>query len=471
MKQSINRLITCCFALLIFLSPNLLNAQTLRDVVITAIENNPDVLINAHDHLALKQALEQARAGYFPKINTSISYGVATTRNSSTIGTPAGPVVTMPRRQANITLDQVIFDGFATKGEVARNSARVEAAFWRLESAMDTVSFNTATDYLKVIKEIELVKLAELNLRQHRAIMRVIKLRTDSGLAKESDLVQVKGRVALAEANLLAELSNLADAKANYQFRVGELPGHLEFPSPLPRAFMPKTEAEAEELAENHATVRSADADIKAAYQQHRVSKSSNFPRFDLQMGYTRDRNVGGVRGPSFDQFASMRMTYNLFSGGSSFARQRETAYLYQAAMDVRARSYRQARETTKLAWSRMITAFMQLPYLKVNYLDSGKTIEAYKKQFQIGQRTLLDLLDVQNEFFASSRSYVEGRYQILQSQYQLLDGIGLLKEAIIGVIPAAQKTEVVAKPKPLHKMKHHLQKSSVKKKRSRHYK
>lgn len=436
--------------LLVSMAVPVVHADTLTAVVKRSIETNPKVLAAKQSRLSVEHAITQARAGYFPQVKANALYGPEHSKNSNTIAaalTGAAPSVNMPVTQVGMTLDQMVFDGYETSGEVLRNVARANSAAYQVLAAMQDVAMNAINAYLDVLREKELVALAQKNVDDHHTILGDIKARTDQGLSTSADYVQVQGRLALAETNLFAEKSNLQDAIARYHLAVGDYPEDLSMPSQVPASYIPKTEQEAIDYAvRNNPIVRSAQADIQAAYEQRQVSKAKNYPRVDLQLGIDRNYNVGGVRGPDNDQFAFARVSYDLYAGGSIIGRQKETEHLLGQAQEIMLNAHREAEQETRLAWDNLVTAKRVVSYLKEQSYSTGNTVSAYKDQFGLGKRTLLDLLDVQNESYSSKKAYIEGIYKIRLSEFQLLHVMGNLVQTLY--IPLPRETYIYVMPK-----------------------
>ena len=426
--------------IIVGLSSQLTYADTLSAVVRYVSETNPKVLAAKQSRLSIEQAITQARAGYFPQVKATALYGPEHSKNSNTIAaaiTGAAESVNMPVREVGLTVDQMIFDGYATSGEVLRNIARANSAGYQVLAAMQDGAMNAIQAYLDVLQEKELIALAEKNVQFHHTIHGDIKARVDRGLSNDADIIQVQGRLALAESNLYAEKSNLQDAIARYRLAVGEYPQDMTMPSQVPAYFIPRTEREAIEYSEmNNPVVRSAMADIQAAYQQRQVAKSKNFPRLDLQLGIDRNSNVGGTRGPDDDQFAFAKVSYDLYSGGAIIGRQRETEHLLGQAQEIMRNTYRQAQQDTKFAWDSLMTSRKLLKFLKEHTYSSGNTVTAYNEQFGLGKRTLLDLLDVQNETYSAKKAYIQGRYKVITSEFQLLHNMGNLVQTMYITLP-----------------------------------
>jgi len=416
-------------------------AETLRDALEKAVQSNPKILAAEQNRLSIDQIVNQAKANYYPQVKATAAWGPEWSRNSNTIASvlAGGPAaVTMPVRQVGLTLDQMVFDGYATKGEVARNRARANSAAYSVLTTVQDTAMSAVEAYFDVLREQELVELARKNLSDYIHGMHSIQLRSQEGVGNNADLIQAQGQIALAESNLLAERSNLQDAMARYRLVVGDFPEKLRHPVPIPRFAIPSSEISALDFAVKHnPNIKASEADIQMAYEQKQVAKAKNWPRLDLQAGLDRNRNVGGTRGPDFDEFIFARVTYDIFTGGSITGRQRETAHELQQAHEIRNNAYRQVLQQTKFAWDSLITAQKLLPFLNRHVEAAESTGISYGKQFEIGKRNLLDVLNVRTEYFAAGRAKIEGKYKILLSQYQLLHAMGNLVQVLQLPIPA----------------------------------
>ncbi|MET0092330.1 MAG: TolC family protein, partial [Sedimenticola sp.] len=102
------------------------SATTLSDAVRQAIESNPDVRIETNELLSRREEIEQAKAGYYPQIDLSVGYGYESSDNATTraLGLSSRELT---RKEASLTLTQMLFDGYATSSEVERQSARVDS--------------------------------------------------------------------------------------------------------------------------------------------------------------------------------------------------------------------------------------------------------------------------------------------------------------------------------------------------------
>jgi adhesin transport system outer membrane protein len=185
----------------------------------------------------------------------------------------------------------------------------------------------------------------------------------------------------------------------------------------------------------NHPILRSARADIEATHAQTRAAESLLQPRVDLELGTSWNDNLDGVNYKNNDAYAMLRLRYNLYHGGADKARVSETRIQTMEATEVMNRTQREVEESTRLSWNALETSLDRLPKLKAHAESTELTRDAYGKQFNIGQRTLLDLLDSENELYTARANYVDGQFIEMFARYRLLADEGRLIETL-GVTP-----------------------------------
>jgi adhesin transport system outer membrane protein len=280
--------------------------------------------------------------------------------------------------------------------------------------------------YLSVLKAKKLVELAVTNLKNHQQTYNRIVKRVEQGVGSQADVQQALGRLALAKTNLMAEENNLQDSIAAYLNIVGSPPMQLQEPV-IPEQQLPGSLEEATTAAlENHPRLKSADADVDAAREQYDAAKSLFYPRIHLEISGTNNDNLDGISGSNNDAQAMVRARYN-FTGGKDIARRQETVYQLDQAKEIRARTHRQVVESMQLSWHAYETAKSQLEYFKTHVDASKQALLAYRQQFIIGKRTLIDLLDQENEVFQANINYVNGQYTLALATYRILAGTGRL--------------------------------------------
>lgn len=402
---------------------------TLTSVVDHTLRNSPDIKIDAMRRLSVNESLRGAYGGYLPRLDIGLGTGRERSDNSNTAFT--GPV-TLTRNERSVTLSQMLFDSFATASEVARNKARVDSSAYRVAGTSEQIALRVVEAYLDVLRLRDNVQLTQDNLAAHQKMYDQIALRAASGVGRRSDLDQAQARLALAKSNLTAVQANLRDAEINYQRFTGLSPEKLIKPEGPKSSEMPFNLAAALEQARaNNPQLKQAQADVEAANAQNRAAKSAFGPRFDLEAGANNLDNIGGFEGPDNSRYAMLRFRMNLLRGGSDYARVGETRALAYEAMEVAKRTQLQVDQSVGLSWNALLSVLERMPNLKQHAEASLVTRDAYVLQFSIGQRTLIDLLDTENEYYTASVEYMNAQYLELFSRYRLMSDMGRLLDSL----------------------------------------
>lgn len=422
-------------------------SQTLEQAVAHTLDTNPEIRIAFNRFKAREEQVNQAIAGYMPTIDISGGYGWEQTNSPST-RRKAGQgdvdnegVIELERGEAGFSIKQMLFDGFYTSSEVDRYSFEASAEQWALFAAAEDMALDVAKVYVNYIKSEQVLTLAEKNLLSHQDIYAQIKERTDSGLGSIADLSQITGRRARANANVISAKNNFYDAKAQFVRVVEKQPEDLIVPVP-DDDMIPEDLITSVKLAQdNHPILKSATSDINAAKNERESALSNYYPKLSLELDGNWNNDLDGedgfnqfsqnVGGHSNDLVAMVRIKYNLFSGGKDRAREKEASYKIGEAKEIRERAYRQVVEGVSLAWNAYELLVPQKMYIQEHVVAAKDTQVAYSQQFNLGQRTLLDLLDTENELFEARKDYLEAEYDEILSEYRILNATGRLLESL----------------------------------------
>lgn len=411
-------------------------AMSLTEAIQSAIDYHPEIRAAQQSRLSADEELNVAKGGYYPVIDLIGAYGRENT-DSPGVRATGKHGVTYTRSNAELRLRQMLFDGFATSSEVDRNESTINSRAYLLQGVSQSIALRAIEVYLDVMKRREQVHWAEENLRSHQRIHDQISLRSERGVGSTADRDQSEARLALAQNNLFTEQVNLSDAETNFLSVIGKMPDMLEPPSEL-AGTVPGTLTDARQRAQvNNPYLKSAQADVDATEAQYEAAKSPFYPRFDLELAQGAGDNFDGVEGHNNEWRAQVLMNYNLYNGGRDEARKQSTAYQMNEAMEVRNNALRLINEELGLTWNALNNIRQQLPQAKDYAESSDKVRSAYQQQFSVGQRTLLDLLDSENELFTARRRFTELQFDERFTQHRLLNSTGELLKARQVVLPA----------------------------------
>jgi len=421
-------------------------AQTLPEAMQKAMEVHPEVQAGVNARIAQDYQVRAAKGGYLPRVDVLAGYGKESSDNPTTRADGSHGWETLNRGESSIRLRQMLFDGFATSNEVGRQQATANSRAYSLLNTSERTALTVAQVYIAVLTQREMVGLAEGNLKSHERIYDQIQLRTSRGVGRLADMDQAEARLAQARNNLITEQTNLADAQTNYLSAVGELPDQLEIPAPF--AMMPADLEEARrQMLENSPVLRSAESDIAATEKQYQAAKANFYPRFDAELGRNADNNVSGEEGHANGWEAMVRMQFNLYSGGSNKADLQSKSYQTGQALDIRNNALRQLNEELGLAWNAYNNANAQVPIAQQYVERSTRVRTSYQQQFSLGERTLLDLLDSENELFTAQQRLLQLKSLQTFTQYRLQADIGTLLKTQGVVAPMASVVQNDIKP------------------------
>ncbi len=415
------------------------SAQTLQESVQITVDENPEIQTAKSERLAVEQEIGQAKSSYFPSVDLGAGYGYERSNNPVTRrGNPDGKKrnVDYDRTELSANLRQMLFDGFATPSEVKRHKARTDARAYTVFGQSEITALEAVEAYLNVLRRQDLLQLAKENMAIHQRTNDQIVMRAERGVGKKADAQQSSGRLALAESNVKSEEGNLYDAETAFQRVIGILPKQLE-PAPDPIDNIPENlDFAIEEAIDNHPILKSANSDIESAFAQHKTAASPYYPRVDFEAGYSWNNNLDGIPDKNEDLTAMVKMQWNVFKGGKDTARRNETAHLINQAKNIRDNTWRQVVESMRLSWVAYQTVKNQMVFFKRHSDASIKTNKAYYEQFNIGQRSLLDLLDSANEMFQAKSAYVNSLYDQQFSMYRILTSKGTLNQFLNVKLP-----------------------------------
>ena len=279
--------------------------------------------------------------------------------------------------------------------------------------------------HLNVLRNQTLVELARENLEQHRRLLgQVVDLERQGG-GSIADVHQAQARVAAAQSALATAVGNLEDARALYLSVVGS-PADALAESVAPAYALPESpEAAAGVAAVDSPTVQIANADIEVAKAELQGSRAGYYPSLDLELGTSANDNIDGLKGSAIDAQALLVLRYNLFRGGGDIAREREAFQRISEARETLRQAQRLSEEQARLGYNALVTAQARLEALRDRVTAQRETRDTYAQQFDLGQRSLLDLLDAENELFNARSDLTTAEYTEIFAVYRVLAVIG----------------------------------------------
>ena len=190
--MKLKKTLAYCFILSHF-SLSIAHCQSLKEVVQLTLNENPEVQEARSTRMAIEQEIDQAASRYLPTLDVSAGYGLEQANNFNTRARGLG-TRSLDRMDSSVQVQQMLFDGFLTPNEVERATAKTDAQAYTVFGQAEFSALQATQAYINVLRHQVLLEMAKENLNLHSSIYDQIKMRTERGIGRVSDLDQAKGR-------------------------------------------------------------------------------------------------------------------------------------------------------------------------------------------------------------------------------------------------------------------------------------
>lgn len=398
-------------------------ADTLPDIVRTALGTHPLVSATRSAFKATKFGIDQERAGFLPTVGLSANSGYQRSErdDSNTV------TKDLFRNTQRLSLVQMVFDGGATSNRFGSAKATSESARYGLLSAATQIGERAVNAYLSVARDRELVEASAENVGFHRSILDDVSEAAQRGGGAGSRVSQVRTRLLNAQSQRRRLVANLKNSVEDFIEAVGQSPANVTRPE-LPVADLPGSLEDALTNARrNSFDLRATTERERAAALSADATRGAFLPSVDLELAHERRRNTDGTRGQENDSTALLRLTWDLYTGGrDSAARHRALAERSEARFRI-AEVDRRLREELAVALNNLEAAGDQVKLQNDRFGTSVEVRNAYRQQFRLAQRSVLDLLDSSNEQFVAQTDLISTKYDELRFGYEILALSGTL--------------------------------------------
>lgn len=413
---------------------------TLKESVVEAMNTNPVVTERLKNYRATQQDLSVAESEYYPSVDfsASLGYNNAGAFKDSRDGDWNHKVIDEQYNnyETSLILTQNLFDGFSTMNKVDYQEARILAAAYNYVEKSNDIAFKMTSAYISVVRSYELLQTARENVQINDEIFRKVKDLFDSGLTTDSEVKKIESSLSLARSNLTVQKNNARDTEYSFRRVLGRMPNVAIMSRPELSISMPDSIERAALYAVNHnPSLLVSQYNIKGAQALHKQTQKDFYPTLDLELAQNfNDADERNSFNQPDDRFsARLVLSYNIFRGGADVAAaQREISKINQE-IEIKRDLKRQVIEGLDLSWNAYEMIAQQIKDLKEYSKFSEKTLELYKEEYDLGRRSLLDLLSAQNDAINSRSQIITAEYEHLLAKYRILDAMGLLPQAIVG--------------------------------------
>ncbi len=399
------------------------NAQSLEDALTAAYLNNPTLLGQRAKVRATDEQVPQALSNWRPDVEITGSTGLegVTSTNSINRGQHREP------KSVGLTLTQPIFRGgrtFAATRE-AENAVRAERS--RLQETEQGILLSAATAFLDVFRDEAVLKL---NINNEQVLTRQLEATRDRyevGEITRTDVHQAEARLAGARADRIEAEGILEESRAAYLNVVG-LPAARNLKAPAPPSDLPDSHAKTVKAAAvDNPAVISAEFDRKALLDNVDEVRGELLPSLSFSTGVSRELQSAGQTGRIDSAEMTLNLTVPLYQQGEVYSRLREARQEVAEQIQFIDRVRRDAVEDATRAWESLSTARARVKSFKAQNEANVVALEGVEREAQVGSRTVLDVLDAEQELLDSRVSHVGAQRDELVAVFELKVAMGLL--------------------------------------------
>ena len=414
-------------------------ALTVKESIIEVMNTNPVVQERLRNYRATREDLNVAESEYLPSVDFRASLGYTKAGMLKSGNASWNHAVTdenYGNYESSLVLTQNLFDGFGTTYKVSYQQARILAAAYNYIEKANDIAYKMTNAYLNVLREYELLQTARENVQINEEIFKKVKDLYDSGLTTDSEVKKIESALSLARSNLTVQKNNTRDKEYNFRRILGRMPQVSEMVKPDLNVSMPSSAERAAEYAINHnPSLLVSRYNIKGAQSLWKQHQKEFYPKIDLEVtqNFNDVEKINSFDQPD-DRFkARIVLSYNLYRGGADKATVQKDISKINQEVETKRDLKRQVIEALDLSWNAYTMIELQLKDLRDYKKFAEKTLELYKEEYDLGRRSLLDLLTAQNDVINSRAQIIKAEYDYLLAKYRILDAMGLLPLAIVG--------------------------------------
>lgn len=406
-------------------------AQTLEQALVQTYLDNPALAAGRAALRATDEEVPQALSNWRPTVELSGSYGHRNTDSSFSTGS-SSDVTTQPR-SLQLSVTQPVFRGFRTVAETKRARNNIAAARASLLSTEQGVLLDAVTAYADVVRGQAIVRLRESNVRVIERQLEATNDRFRVGELTRTDVAQAESRLSRAKADLVGAQGDLETARARYRDVVGGEPEDVA--QGVPPDDLPTSEAESRALArDNNPNVVQADFNERAARDNVELLSGRFLPELSVTGAAAKDKDVVSANTDRTVTSLTANLSVPLYQAGDVSSQVRQAKHTASRRLSLLADARREAERAATAAWTDLTAARASIVSFEAEVRAQEVAFEGVQQEASVGSRTVLDVLDAEQELLNARVNLVGAQRNEVVSGYELLASIGRLTAQDLGL-------------------------------------
>lgn len=401
------------------------HGQSLRDALAKTYLENPTLLSARANLRSTDEAVPQALSNWRPSVEVAGDIS----RNHTDLSTRTDPTQTRTPRGVGLDIRQNIFRGFRTVAAVDKAELDVQAQRARLRGTEQNVLLSTVTAYVAVVRDEAVLRLNINNEEVLRRQLQATRDRFSVGEITRTDVSQAEARLSGATADRIQAEGNLKISRANFENAVGVAPGRLASPPPL--SGLPASVQEAVNKARgNHPDVVAAGYVERASLQTVKSVRGELLPTLTVTGSLDQRYEFSTNNNRQDSAEIQLDLSVPLYQRGAVYSRLREAKQdAGRSRLDLET-SKRDVIEAATDAWETLVTARARIKSFQAQIAANEIALDGVRREAAVGSRTVLDVLDAEQELLDSRVSLVRAERDEVVASYELKSAVGDLSAA-----------------------------------------
>ncbi len=407
-------------------------ADTLREALNSAYRTNP-TLTGQREALKVTDAsVAIARAAGRPQLSATVGLNRDLTQSGSLRRLGKGPYIS-----GGLDVSYPLFNGGSVRNSITAARTRVEAGRATLRAVEGDVFTEAVAAYMDVIRDRAIVELNQNQVKVLGTNLDASRDRFQIGDVTRTDVAQSEARQALARSALETARGRLTSSEENYRRVIGEHPGELAPPPPLPP--LPATADQASQIALiNNPDLIAITRQSEAARYDVRVAQAARLPTVSgvASGNYvnTITGDTGGAPRAGTSTSIGVQTRIPLYQGGLPAARIAQSQALEGQTLEQRVATERAVIATTRSAFATYRAAQDAIASNQVAVKANELALEGARAENGVGTRTILEVLNAEQELLNAQVQLVSARRDAYVAGFQLLNAMGQAQADDLGL-------------------------------------
>jgi outer membrane protein len=407
------------------------NAETLNDALIKAYLNNPTLKSERASVRATDEGVSQALANWRPNVTWTGSIARSNNDNNARSGDDRSQNLTP--MSSNFTITQPIFRGFQTVSATAEAEANVKASRWRLVEAEQSIFLDAVNAYSNVVRDIAVLELTSNNEAVLQRQLEATRDRFEVGELTRTDVSQAEARLAKSTADRIQAQGDLESSRANYQNIIGDLPQGLQVPE-MPLDLPTSVEEAIDRAKKNNPLFLASYYDEEAAIENIDEVAGRLLPELDLVASQSTNLESSSKDSRTDETRVGLTLTVPFYQQGTVYSQVREAKQTAaEKRMDME-QSRRNAVEAAHSGWEGLVTAQARIKSFLAQIRAAEVALDGVQREASVGSRTVLDVLDAEQELLDAKVSLVRAQRDELVAVFELKQAVGDLTAEKLGL-------------------------------------